>query len=143
MHMFLANADSGSQSLSNMQLILAQSGALAGIAIIACVPMVISRRRRARRAGAILALAFFWAIFAAASVLPLISAEFTWSAEEQQMIYSGYYDPSQHPAPALPWPFWIGLAVAGAALIVWAAKDAQTPAFAPDEQHKGNGDAYS
>ncbi len=142
MNALLAYADSGDQSLNTMKLVLTASVGLAAIAITAFIPAVIARRRQARHAGAILPVSILWAVLTAAAVIPFIAQRQKWSQDDQQMLMSGYYDPHEqaekHPAPAPPLPFWMALACAYVAIMLWASLSVPTSP-APDH-HKTNGD---
>jgi len=142
MHPLLAYADSSDQSLNTMALILSACVALGTIAVTAFVPIVIARRRQARRSGTILPIAILWAILTAAVVVPFIARYQKWSQEDHRMLLSGYYDPREqaekHPAPDPPLIFWSALAAAYIALMLWSGLD--TPTRPAPDHHSTNGD---
>jgi hypothetical protein len=117
----LANAESPDSG--DMDLLMALGGLiiLGATAFLAFLLIFISRRRSHARADLFPALAFYWAIAAAGSLLYAEVSQMNWSKEYNLLLSSGYFDPQDTTgAPRLPWLIWICLAVAYGAMLVWS-----------------------
>ena len=109
---WLAYADSGDSSNSNLLIILISVAVLIVVGGLGFVPVAIAWRRRHRYAEVIGAGAVLWGLLAAGSLIYTASARLNWSRERMLRIESGYYDPRDlSDAPKWPWMAWGGLGV--------------------------------
>jgi DMSO reductase anchor subunit len=121
MYGILANADASDPNSANLILILGGAIILGIVAVMVSALIYISRARDHRHADVITAMAFFWGLLAAGSLLYAEVSQINWSKEYNTQLMSGYLDPQDtSDAPKLPWLLWIGLAVVYAVMLKWA-----------------------
>ena len=122
MHDFLAYADARDTSLSTMRLLLWAFIWISLVAVMATVPIVVSRQRAHRHAGLLLAAVLFWALVAAGSACATLAARNQWASDDDVLLKSGFYDPREHrhDPPATPWALWGGLAGVYAGTVWWS-----------------------
>jgi hypothetical protein len=115
----LASANSNSLPDTNI-LILLYCAIVGGAALLAIIPIAISRSRRLASAEPIMAAAIIWAIVSALSLTLTVLAEFKWSREKMILLSTGIGSDVENDAPQRPWNFWAILAGAYCIILLWS-----------------------
>ena len=123
----LALAPAPSSPNAIAEWLLLTLGVIMIVAVLAAVPIRLTIVRRHRQREAILAGTLLCGILVAATVSYSIMQRFDWTADNEQRIESGIYDPrGTSDKPTLPIATWTGLAIGYLALTAWAAMPARS-----------------
>lgn len=128
----LAYAQQTDLSGSDVKVTVLCLAALGVVAILSLIVIAVARARIPRRSQGVVVAAVIWSLIAAASIIQPMLAHMHWSSEQDLLLKTGYYEPTQAaPAPAYPSALWLALAVAYAlallAMLMVPKKNATTP----------------
>jgi len=129
---FLAYAEGGDSSESNLVVVLICAGIIAAVGLAGLIPVLVARSRRHRYREAIVLMSVVWGVLAAGSLTSTAIAQLKWSKERMLRIESGYYDPRDiTDAPPLPWWTWSLLALGYCGLWIGAMAQRSPPGVTP------------
>ena len=114
----LAYAEQADLSGSGWTIVLLDLVVIVAVAILAAVPIGVSRQRGNPWAGNIVVATLLWGFITAGALLYTVWVQTNWQQERLRLIATGYFDPrSQTGAPNRPWWLWIGLGIVYVVLI--------------------------
>jgi hypothetical protein len=107
----LAYAEPTDLSGSDWQVVLIALAVIAGVGVLAVVPIGVARRRGSRWAAGIAVASLLWGLGTAGSLIQTAMAQRQWVQTMQLDLRTGYGDPhSRAGAPGWPWGLWLVLA---------------------------------
>ena len=119
--MNLASAPIPVSSDSNVTLVLVSAGVVVAVGLLGTIVMQTARSRGRQNREVMMAVLVLWGLLTAASISVSVMKQMDWTANQQQRISSGYYDPSNtSDKPKMPVTLWVGLGVAYGAMLFWA-----------------------
>lgn len=115
----LAVAEGPDTTDSNLTIVVIAILIVAGVCILAAIPVVTARRRSGRTEG-IGAAIIVWSLLLAGSAIYAVNAQMAYAKERTMRIMQNFDPRDQSDRPAQPWVLWSVLGVGYIGAIAWS-----------------------